>query len=627
MKSRTIQALFAVIALVSAMPRQATAQPGPPPQDEKARKAQLLSTELFIAIRNNNSSEVSALLSRGADPDSRNWLGFTPLMWSAMISTPEIVDKLLAHHATLEAPSVYGTALSFALVGRKEAVALHLLDKGASIHTQRADAASALMLAAGNGEMAVVQRLLAKKDDPNAKDADGATPLLYAARSGQKEALQALLLAKANVNAQDSHGRTALMAAAENGQAGCVDLLLANKAQVNLQDKEGATALTLASRHNGNAAVVNSLLRGGADASIKDGRGAVALTLAESRGYEAAAEALRKAGASASGPVQAAFPAAKTAPAIERSLSILQSGMKTFSSKVQCGSCHHQGLGMMALGQAQQHGFAVDKALVGSYLQQMGKDGQQMGPLIHQAIHDPNVAKTVPGVDIGDASIALGYMFNGLIAHQIPNNPGLQEVAQFLGTQQMQDGHWGYVMERGQMQSSQFTTTALNLQIQRTYGSQDAPGQNRELYERAKRWLLTTPTPNMEDKSSRLLGLQLAGASKEERAKALQEVLAAQREDGGWAQTPPVGSDAYATGMALYALHVGGELSTEDAAYQRGVQFLLRTQDEDGSWYVNKRANPANIYIDAGFPHGESQYISFAATCWATMALVQGHKQ
>ena len=74
--------------------------------------------------------------------------------------------------------------------------------------------------------------------------------------------------------------------------------------------------------------------------------------------------------------------------------------------------------------------------------------------------------------------------------------------------------------------------------------------------------------------------------------------------------------------MALYALKMSG-VESSDAAFQRGVRFLLRTQDEDGSWYVNKRAIPANSYFDAGFPHGESQYISFAATCWAVMALME----
>ncbi|HLK61433.1 MAG TPA: ankyrin repeat domain-containing protein [Chthonomonadaceae bacterium] len=619
--------LFLLVLLLFTTLRPGLAQPGPPPQTENERKAQLLTAEMFIAIRNNDAAEVNRLIANGTDPNNRNWLGFTSLMWAGLFGNSQIVDSLLAHHAQIEAPSIYGTALSFALVGRREATALHLLDKGASIHTGRADAATPLMLAAGNGEMAVLKRLLAKRDNPNAQDADGATPLIYAARNDQAAAVQALLQAGARINGTDSHGRTALMYAAENGHTESVHALLAMMAQVNLRDKEGATALTLASRHNGSADVISTLLQHGADTGLKDGHGAMALQLAEMRGYRDAALALRKPGDAGSQAANAVLTSEQTGPAVERSLTAVQTAMKTFASRVQCISCHHQGLGMMALGTAQQHGYTVDRALVGSYLQHMGEDAQKSGPFVHMALHDANVAKTIPAVDMGDFPIGGGYIVNGLIAQGVPTNPGLQEMAQFLCMQQAPDGHWGYGMERGPMQSSYLTTTALVLRILRAYGPAEGEAQSADCYARAKKWLLTTPTPNMEDKSSRLFGLKLAGANTEERAKPLQELLAAQRPDGGWAQVASSGSDAYATGMALYALHVGGELSTNDPAYQRGVQYLLRTQDEDGSWYVKKRVNPANIFIDAGFPHGESQYISFAATCWATMALVQGKEE
>jgi hypothetical protein len=55
--------------------------------------------------------------------------------------------------------------------------------------------------------------------------------------------------------------------------------------------------------------------------------------------------------------------------------------------------------------------------------------------------------------------------------------------------------------------------------------------------------------------------------------------------------------------------------------YQRGVRFLLNTQLEDGSWYVRSRAIPIQPYFDSEFPHGKDQFISAAATNWATMAL------
>ena len=124
--------------------------------------------------------------------------------------------------------------------------------------------------------------------------------------------------------------------------------------------------------------------------------------------------------------------------------------------------------------------------------------------------------------------------------------------------------------------------------------------------------------------------MKWAGAPQTEIDRAAADILRAQKADGGWAQfsgSCQFGpgydrSDAYATGESLYALFVGGGMKATDAAYRRGVEYLLRTQDVDGSWFVNKRAVPANNYFDTGFPHGESQYISYAGTCWATMALM-----
>jgi hypothetical protein len=99
-------------------------------------------------------------------------------------------------------------------------------------------------------------------------------------------------------------------------------------------------------------------------------------------------------------------------------------------------------------------------------------------------------------------------------------------------------------------------------------------------------------------------------------------LTATQRADGGWAQLPSMRSDAYATGGALVALFEAGVRPTDDV-YRRGVAFLLATQLADGSWYVPTRSHPTQIFIDSGFPHGASQFISAAATNWATLALVR----
>jgi hypothetical protein len=94
-----------------------------------------------------------------------------------------------------------------------------------------------------------------------------------------------------------------------------------------------------------------------------------------------------------------------------------------------------------------------------------------------------------------------------------------------------------------------------------------------------------------------------------------------QNADGGWTQLRGMNSDAYITGLVLVALHETG-LSISAPVYRRGVDYLLRNQEPDGSWLVYTRAAPQNPYFESGFPHGKFQFISFAGTCWATMALI-----
>jgi squalene cyclase len=117
-----------------------------------------------------------------------------------------------------------------------------------------------------------------------------------------------------------------------------------------------------------------------------------------------------------------------------------------------------------------------------------------------------------------------------------------------------------------------------------------------------------------------LLGLKWANENSRIRESRTHELITEQRSDGGWAQTPYLSSDAYATGQVLYTLHELGVPST-DQAFQRGVEYLLKTQQSDGSWFVKSRAMKIQPYFESGFPHGHDQWISSAATAWAVMAL------
>ena len=117
-----------------------------------------------------------------------------------------------------------------------------------------------------------------------------------------------------------------------------------------------------------------------------------------------------------------------------------------------------------------------------------------------------------------------------------------------------------------------------------------------------------------------LLGLHWANAHAGTRQSRMRELLQLQRADGGWSQTPHLASDAYATGQVLFTLHELG-VSAPASTLQRASAFLVRTQRDDGSWHVKSRAMKIQPYFESGFPYEHDQWISHAATAWATIGL------
>jgi ankyrin repeat protein len=577
-----------------------------------------LGQELFLAIDHRDLAMVRSLIQKGADPNALNGLEFSPLYIAAASHQNEVMEALLKAGAKPDATSGYGSPLTFAAAGGNIVGARLLLSHGVNVNVSRVDGATVLMMACYTGNPEIVSELLKRKAKVNEQDIDGATALIYAARQGQVEAGRLLLASGAAVNEADNHRRTPLMYATLAGRPDFVRLLLQNGANPNLRDVKGQTALLLASAYGDNPEVIQTLLDGGADAKAVDARGRTAASIAVARGHRESAALLGDPGLE-----NAARRERSPREAAQVSLKLLQSSMLKFNQTTGCISCHQEGLGRIVTGAARDRGFRLDPAVQRAQMERIVGAATALKPLHQQALKAPAVMKQVPLIEINEVTPGYTWFLAGMAAHKQPANDATGAMAMVLARQQSPNGAWSFTLPRVPMQSSFFTFTALAVRSLRVYGPKSYAGETAERIRRAKAWLLATPAKTSEDRAFRLLGLKWAGASLEEKRQAIDEVRADQRPDGGWAQLPDLKSDAYATGQALYALNAAGGLPVTDSVYQRGVQFLLRTQDDDGSWFVNKRALPVNNFFDAGFPHGESQYASFNGTSWATMALLQ----
>jgi hypothetical protein len=208
----------------------------------------------------------------------------------------------------------------------------------------------------------------------------------------------------------------------------------------------------------------------------------------------------------------------------------------------------------------------------------------------------------------------------GLASERVPADRTIDAVVHNIAAQQHADGSWGsYGIMRPPTADSLISLTAFGIRSLRDYTLPARKAEFEERIARAARWLQSAEPVTTEDAVMQLLGLKWAGLGASSIDRAARRVLALQRADGGWAQTPHLQSDAYATGTALWALREAGAGKAQ--AHKKGVSFLLSTQAADGTWHVVSRAPKFQPYFESGFPYAHDQWISQWATGYASLAL------
>ncbi len=295
---------------------------------------------------------------------------------------------------------------------------------------------------------------------------------------------------------------------------------------------------------------------------------------------------------------------------VTKSLPLLQTLGTRFIEASGCVSCHNNSLPAMAVAVARERGFKINEQAV-----------QQENAKIAELWGAKREAYLQGGGAPGGTDTA-SYILLGLAANGQTANATTDAVVHFLAGQQTKAGNWEItIRSRPPLEASHFNATALSLRALQLYAPKGRSESVKEQIAEARQWLTKATPQTNEDRAFHLFGLLWSGADKATKQKAATQLLALQRSDGGWAQLPSMASDAFATGQSLVALHRAGGLPTNDPAYQRGVQYLLKTCELDGTWYVQSRSFPFQKQFESGFPYGKDQWISAAATSWAVMAL------
>lgn len=624
------------------------------------------SETLYTAIRANNLTRLEALLKQGASANAKDDHGVTALMQAAVVGSADAMKLLIDKGADVNAKNMYNsTALMWSVTDIKK-VRL-LVDHGADVNAVSKQGRTALFLAALSDHSAdIVRLLIAKGANTKAVDGLGMTTLIAAAWGNDTETVR-LLMDAADVNARSASqgaiaqiAETALLGATFNSNLAAVKLLLAKGANVNLassrdklfQVKNGPILLggfspLLVAATSGPAELVKALLDAGADVNAKDVRGMTPLMLAvatdrpnpeiirmlldkgadvkaKSDLGETAFDWARKIGCASTldtlkrnGAVETTarvIPIAGAAPtdlkpAVERSMALLERSTDTFSKEGGCVACHAQNMTDLAAGAARAKGVHIDEKAADERWKMVRAFYGPVGPLLLERM------------DLAGVPEIPAYTLVGLAATGYAPDHMTDALAANIAAAQWRDGRWHYGgTARAPIEDGDIFRTALCLRALTAYGSPGRAAEMKERIERARQWLLAAKPVNAEDRNMQLLGLHWAGLAAPGLQDFAKAIVAAQRADGGWSQRAELESDAYATGESLFALAEAG-VAPGNAAYQKGVKYLLSTQRADGSWYVRSRSPKFQPYFESGFPYGHDQWISWTATGWATIGL------
>jgi len=609
------------------------------------------SPELLVAIRNGDHAQVQKLLGTGAGVNTVDNNGTTALMHSVIESDVKMMSLLIDHGANVNAKNdLASTALMYAATNLAKTRVL--LDAGADAKAKGKNSATPMSVAVTTfGSTPVLKLLVSKGAEPEPRLLTGAAAVgdleaiqflfstgmppgdrtgaaISAAIGARCQACARLLVEKgAPANGVRPNGTLSspigstmggvLNETAKRAMPELSQFLLDHGASLESRDREGFTLLMQAvlsmEPPPARDRMVEWLLSKGVDPNAKNDRGDTAYQLAARVGIASTLDLLVKAGAKE---VKEEWPKpAGGAPSVEAALKkvipmIEMSGEPGWKSR-HCVSCHSNSLPAMTVALARKKGFVVNEA--------QAKKELGFAVATDEPVLEPNRLGASP---IGGGSDTLGYTLIGMAAAGSPADALTDAHIHYMSLNQFPDGSFRNNSYRPPTEYGPFTTTALALRSIKLY---PIPGRREEFEQRvsrARRWLLSAKVFSLEERSMQLNGLADAGASASERAPFVKALKAAQNQDGSWSQLPGVQADAYATGEALYALHISGNVPTTDLAYRKGVEWLLRNQLTDGSWFAPSRAVPVQPHTFESFPNGWHQFVSEAASCWATMALL-----
>lgn len=296
---------------------------------------------------------------------------------------------------------------------------------------------------------------------------------------------------------------------------------------------------------------------------------------------------------------------------VQKSLPFIEREGRQWRNDKQCLSCHRITFTVWSLNRASESGFDVEL----KNLRDWSEWSTDWYHLLDPKFRD-DAEKSTTLLKENDA---IGQLLLGRPRSEngtYEDSPWSATYREHLLKSQEETGAW---QPRGQLpkqkrslRETQEVTTMWSLIALLEYDSSDEATD--AAVEKARDWLDDETSGESTEWWSVRLMLESATGREAKAVEMREALLARQHDDGGWGWLSQEDSDAFGTGVALYALLQDG-VSRDHPSVVNAMRFLRQTQQGDGSWAVhgtkiNSRQRVTNT-------------ATYWGTCWAVIATLE----
>jgi len=285
--------------------------------------------------------------------------------------------------------------------------------------------------------------------------------------------------------------------------------------------------------------------------------------------------------------------------AAQRGLEWLQQAAVNWNDSQNCFGCHVQGQVLMGQAIALRNGYRVSEAAL-RFLTESARNNTWEAP----------AGRAFAGMALASSNEATGTRIDA---------PTTQALGELL-KKQTKDGYFYDSATHLPIVQGQFDVTGNALVALEWGASNGGDARLKQAANRALAWIATHVPTTTQDKVFKVISLMGYGTLEQKKSiwSTVESLTREQQEDGGWKETAAMeGSNAFATGQVLYAFKQAG-VSVLSPTFQRGVQYLLKTQVNDtsrdnGVWRAVKTQS--------------KDFTELAPTMWAVIGLAAAYSE